>query len=276
VSVHVTRLNLYPIKSCAGLEVSEFIIGEEGPELNLPTGRLMDRGWMFVNAEGDFQTQRALPQMALLKPVIEYDQFYLSVDGKKYEIPLKLENPDRKHVQVWGKHLHAALVPGDVSKAVSDFLKIPVELVFFDSQCSRETLVKSKGMGVNTRFTDSQPYLVISEESLQDLNSKLSSPVTTERFRANIWITGVQYAYREDQMTKIEHKDFELEPTKGCARCKIITVDENLGQVTSSEPLKVLAQYRKQETQVYFGKYFLSRTFGMKLRKGDELTAFIS
>jgi hypothetical protein len=273
VNLSVTRLNLYPIKSCGGLEVSEFVIGEEGPELHFPTGRVMDRGWMFVNADGDFQTQRTHPPMALLQPLIENDRFYLRVKDKKFEIPLALANPTRKHVQVWGKKLEAAIVPGDVSEAVSEYLQTPVELVFFDPQCHRETLLKGKGLGVGTRFTDSQPYLVISDESLKDLNSKLTTPVSTERFRANIWVSGVQYPYREDQVTKIEHHDFDLEPTKNCARCKIITVDETTGTIVNSEPLKVLAQYRRQETQVYFGRYFLSRTFGVKLRKGDILVA---
>ncbi len=273
MKLNVTRLNLYPIKSCGGLEVSEFVIGEEGPELHLSNGRVMDRGWMFVNADGDFQTQRAHPSMALLQPVIEYDRFYLQVNGKKFEIPLELQNPARKHVQVWGKKLEAALVPGDISAAVSEYLDVPVELVHFDPQCHRETLLKGKGVGVGTRFTDSQPYLVISDESLKDLNSKLTTPVSTERFRANIWVSGVGYPYREDQVLKMEHADFDLEPTKNCARCKIITVDETTGTIVNSEPLKVLAQYRRQETQVYFGRYFLSRTFGVKLRNGDTLTA---
>lgn len=271
MSLQVTSLNLYPIKSCAGLSVDQFVLGEEGAEIPLNHGKVLDRGWMFVNPEGDFLTQRGLPSMALLKPVIEGGKFWLDVEGRKFEIPLSLANPSRKSVQVWGKRLEAALVPGDLSKAASDFLKTPVELVFFDSVCKRETLVKGKGMGVGTRFTDSQPYLIISEESLQDLNSKMSAPVTQARFRANIWISGAKYPYREDQFSRIENDIYAFEPTKPCARCKIITVDELLGKVVNPEPLKVLAQYRRRETQVYFGQYFLSKNFGAVIRKDDRL-----
>jgi hypothetical protein len=271
VSLKISHLNVYPIKSCAGMAVSDFVIGEEGAEIPLSTGTVMDRGWMFVNPNGDFQTQRALPQMALLKPVIEDGKFFLLVGSDQFEIPLSLQQPERKHVQVWSKQLAAALVPGDVSRAASEALKTQVELVYFDSHCKRETLVKGKGTGVGTRFTDSQPYLLISEESLQDLNSKMKTPVGRERFRANIWISGAQYPYREDQYSQLDHADFSLEPTKPCARCKIITVDELLGKVVDSEPLKILAQFRRRETQVYFGQYFLSRQFGASIRVGDAL-----
>jgi uncharacterized protein YcbX len=263
-------MNLYPIKSCSGIWVSEFIIGEEGPELHLPDGKLADRGWMFVNEAGDFQTQRSLSRMALLKSSVINGKFFLEVEGRPFEIPLQLQSPERKSVQVWGKKLEAALVPGDISQAVSDFLKFPVQLVQFDSFCHREALLKGKGLEVGTRFTDSQPYLVISEESLMDLNSKLKQPIGPERFRANIWIRGGQFPYREEQYKKLEHHRFDLEPTKGCARCKVITVDVTKGEVVDSEPLKVLAAYRRRETQVYFGQYFLSRSFGAKLRLGDE------
>ena len=272
MKVSVTRLNLYPIKSCGGLSVFSFRIGEEGPEIPLGEAAVFDRGWMFVNPEGDFQTQRALTQMALMQPELENDRFYLKIDGKRFEIPLKLENPARRHVQVWGNKQQAAIVPGDVSKAASDFLKTEVELVHFDAACKREVLVKSKGQGVNTRFTDSQQYLVISEESLKDLNQKLSVPITHARFRANIWIEGAGYPYREDQITKLEHAaGFDFEATKGCARCKIITVNEDKGIVESPEPLKVLAQYRRKETQVYFGQYYLVRASSGILKVGDEL-----
>lgn len=271
MSLKVSGLFLYPIKSCAGLSVAQFVMGEEGAEIALPSGRVMDRGWMFVNPDGDFQTQRNHPAMALLKTGIENDRFFLEVADRRFEIPLALENPRRKRVQVWGKQIDAAVVEGDLSKAVSDFLKTPVELVQFDSQCKREALVKGKGIGVGTRFTDSQPYLVISEESLKDLNSKLTTKIGPERFRANIWISGAGYAYREDQYKSLDHDSYSLEATKPCARCKIITVDVSTGRIEDSEPLKVLAQYRRRETQVYFGQYFISREYGAVIRQGDPL-----
>jgi uncharacterized protein len=276
MSLIVTRLNIYPIKSCAGMSVPSFQIGEEGPELVYPSGKVADRGWMFVNSAGEFQTQRNLPQMALLRPEMDAGKFYLKVEGRNYEIPMTLDNPVRKEVQVWGKQLNAAVVTGDASKAASDLLKFDVQLVQFDAKCYRETMLKGEGMGVGTRFTDSQPYLVASEESLSDLNTKLQIPIGHERFRANIWIQGAKYPYREDQYLRLEHSSFQLEATKGCARCKVITVDESKGEIHSQEPLKVLAQYRRRETQVYFGQYFLAKEFGATLQMGEELTGQLS
>lgn len=61
----VTALNVYPIKSCAGISVQEASLDAHGFEL--------DRRWMIVSA-GDkaptnfFLTQRVCPALALVKP----------------------------------------------------------------------------------------------------------------------------------------------------------------------------------------------------------------
>lgn len=53
----IARLFIYPVKSCAGIEVQEAVLTETGLDL--------DRAWMVVDAQGHFLTQRTLPRMAL-------------------------------------------------------------------------------------------------------------------------------------------------------------------------------------------------------------------
>ena len=56
----VARLFIYPVKSCAGIEVQEALLTDAGLEF--------DRAWMVVDEQGAFLTQRALPRMALIRP----------------------------------------------------------------------------------------------------------------------------------------------------------------------------------------------------------------
>ena len=60
----IARLFVYPVKSCAGVELPEALLTETGLEF--------DRAWMVVDAQGEFVTQRQLPRMALIKPQMKH------------------------------------------------------------------------------------------------------------------------------------------------------------------------------------------------------------
>jgi uncharacterized protein YcbX len=274
MALKIEALTLYPIKSCGKLNVSHFQIGAAGPELILKEAVIGDRQWMFVDADGKFVTQRAHPQMALMQPQVEADRFYLQVGPERFEIPLKDSNSkDRKTVSIWGKAVDARSASKDIAQAASQFLKIPVDFVFYDEKSEREVLLKGRGLGVQTRFTDTQPYLVLSTESLKDLNSRMKDPIEADRFRGNILLSGAGKAFAEDQWQSLRNDEVVFESTKGCGRCKIITVDPKTGAIPNSEPLKVLAQFRRRETNVFFGQYFLSHSFGKTISVGDSLEA---
>jgi hypothetical protein len=272
VSLKVEKLFLHPIKSCGGIEVSEFIIGESGPQVSLGSSVIGDREWMFVDEEGKFLTQRSLTSMALIRPILEKSRFFVELQGQQFEIPLE-ESSARTTVSVWGKEVDAAVIKSPLNEAVSDFLKKPVQLVHFDSVSSREALIKGRSLGVQTRFTDSQPYLMVTAESLQDLNSRMNSSVDFQRFRPNVVLSGARSPFEEDHWRYLGNESVIFESTKACARCKIITVDPQTGKIPTPEPLVALSKFRKKESAVYFGQYFLSRSFGETLQKGMKLQA---
>lgn len=69
----IARLFVYPVKSCAGIEVQEAPLTEAGLDL--------DRAWMVVDAQGQFLTQRSLPRMALIRPQLKSDELVLRAPG---------------------------------------------------------------------------------------------------------------------------------------------------------------------------------------------------
>ena len=54
----ITQLNVYPVKSCRGVALSEALLTKEGLE--------NDRQWLIVEPGGQFLTQRELPRLALI------------------------------------------------------------------------------------------------------------------------------------------------------------------------------------------------------------------
>ncbi|HEY2928858.1 MOSC domain-containing protein, partial [Piscinibacter sp.] len=73
VEVRIAALNVYPVKSCAGVALGESLLVETGFEF--------DRAWMVVDADARFVTQRELPRMALIRPVLKTQEMVLRAPG---------------------------------------------------------------------------------------------------------------------------------------------------------------------------------------------------
>ena len=119
-----------------------------------------------------------------------------------------------------------------------------------------------------TGFSDAFPVLMIGQASLDDLNSRLESPVPMNRFRPNIVFTGGT-AFEEDTMQHFQINGIDLYAVKPCARCVVTTIDQETGD-TAKEPLKTLASYRTGNNKVYFGQNILYKQQGT-IKVGDEL-----
>ena len=110
-------------------------------------------------------------------------------------------------------------------------------------------------------FADAFPLLLISQASLDDLNSKLAVPVPMNRFRPNIVINGCG-AFDEDGWKKIRVGNMVFHVMKPCGRCVTTTVDQSTG-VQGKEPLATLSKYRKVDGKVLFGQNVIPEKRGM-------------
>ena len=77
MTVCITELNIYPIKSCQGITLSRVTAHARGFSL--------DRQWMVVTEEGQFLTQRQLPKMCQIVPKI----ISAAPDGSRIEMEVK-------------------------------------------------------------------------------------------------------------------------------------------------------------------------------------------
>ncbi|HZT54923.1 MAG TPA: MOSC N-terminal beta barrel domain-containing protein, partial [Burkholderiaceae bacterium] len=242
-TVSVASLHVYPIKSCGGIALTEALLIETGIEF--------DRAWMVVDAAGVFVTQRELPRMALIQPVLKTSEMVLRAPGMlALHVALdRVEAPAR--ATVWDDEV-AAYDMGDLcAQWFSDFLGRPLRLVRFDPEHKRLSDHRWTGdLDAENAFADGFPVLVSSVAALAELNRRLRAQgladVTMARFRPNLVLDGLD-AHGEDALDEIAFATLDgpvrLRFVKPCARCTIPDVDP-LTAATGHAVGDTLAAYR--------------------------------
>jgi uncharacterized protein len=274
----LTELNLYPIKSCAGIALREATLTSAG----LMSEHIYDREWMVVDAHGVFMTQRTYPKMALITPRIKADTLELRAPGMlRLEVPLGLPAPEHEqtlNVKVWDDTVKAYDCDETTAAWFSSFLGTPCRLVRFHAQAARMASTQwTGGVEAPTLFSDGYPMLVISEASLDDLNGKLKAQgrdaLPMNRFRPNLVIHGIE-AFEEDYAESFSVGKAKLKPVKPCARCPVPSIDQATGK-SGPDPLDILRSYRanpKVDGGLTFGmNTILLEGEGEVLRVGQEV-----
>ena len=273
----IARLFVYPIKSCAGIEVQEALLTE--------TGRALGRAWMVVDAQDMFLTQRSLPRLALIRPQLKSNEMVLRAPGMlALHVAIDaVETPAT--VTVWHDTVPAWDMGPVAAQWFTDFLGRPCRLVRFDPEHRRlSSLEWTGGVEVPNQFADGFPLLVTSEASLQDLNARLAAEghpaVGMERFRPNVVLAGVD-AHDEDRVDMIHVEgdgttDIHLQPVKPCARCPIPDIDPATAESHPSvgDTLRTYRQDKRLDGAITFGMNAIVRSGAEQwLRVGQRMAA---
>lgn len=255
----LTELNLYPIKSCAGISLREATLTAAG----LMSEQIYDREWMIVDENGDALTQREYPKMALITPRIKADTLELRAPGMlRLEVPLGLPDPEdekRIRVQVWDDQVEAYDCDDTTALWFSNALGVKCRLVRFHPDATRYSSKKwTNDAEIPVLFSDGYPMLVIGTGSLEDLNEKLvaqgRSAVPMNRFRPNLVFSDIA-PFEEDLAEVYQFAAAALKPVKPCPRCPLPSVDQATGEF-GPDPLDILGTYRanpKVDGSITFG-----------------------
>lgn len=287
IHAQISRLFIYPVKSCAGVEVSEALLTETGLEF--------DRSWMIVDAQGVFVTQREYPRLALLRPHISRDELLLyAPEMQALHIALKLEG-DAVLVKIWDEEFLAFDMGKEAAQWLTSFLltsKISTQnfatnafrLVRFNPAHRRvSSLQWTAGVQAFNQFSDGFPLLVLGDASQTELNVRLEATghasVGIERFRPNVVLSGLQ-AHDEDHLNvmyvEAGLEEVLLKPVKPCPRCPIPDIDPLTAQI-SQYVGDALQGYRKDDRvggAVTFGmNVIVLGGVGVVLRVGQAVSA---
>lgn len=262
----VSRLFVYPVKSCAGIEVRQAALTATGFE--------HDRAWMLVDRHGGFVTQREQPRMALITPRLYGPDLSLLAPGMPPLLVPSQSTNRRVDVTIWGETV-SAFDGGELAAAwFTEFLAAGsasqptagashYRLVRFDSAFQRPSSRRWTGewQALN-QFSDGYPVLVVGEASLAALNQRLSASgndaVGVERFRPNVVLDGLE-PHDEDRLDAV-HIETQTHPVvlklvKPCQRCPIPNIDPStaLSSPEVSDTLQTYRQDSRVDGAVTFG-----------------------
>jgi uncharacterized protein YcbX len=230
LSCTLHALFVHPVKSCAGLPVTQSLLVETGLEF--------DRQWMLVDAHGEFISQREQPRLALVETTLRLNDLRLRAPGMlALHVSLdRVEEPLR--VQIWDDRVAAYDMGALAAQWFSDYLGQAVRLVRFDPEARRLSDRHWSGdIEAQAAFADGFALLVTSTASLAELNRRLvaagHAPVDMRRFRPNIVLDGID-AHDEDHIRDLHldtpQGDVHLRLVKPCTRCSIPDVDPTTGE----------------------------------------------
>lgn len=285
VSAQIARLFVYPVKSCAGVEVREALLTDTGLDL--------DRAWMVVDAQGLFMTQREHPRLALVRPHIKTHELVLNApEMPDLHITFEAEWLPIS-VKVWNDNVPAFDMGETAAQWFTKFLSLSeiaspaaasYRLVRFNPEHRRVSSLEWTGDArAYNQFSDGFPLLVLGDASHAQLNERLVAAghaiVSIERFRPNIVLSGLQ-VHDEDWLREMYvdagAAEVVLKPVKPCPRCPIPNVNPLTAEI-NREVGDTLQSYRKDTRlggAVTFGmNTIVIRGVGEMLRIGQKVSA---
>ena len=185
-------------------------------------------------------------------------------------LPSILPKKQERLVKIWKDEVSVVVACSGYNEWFSDAIGLRCELVQMQDKNLR-LIHNGKGKpGDIVSLADGSPVLLTSEASLNDLNQRLSKPISMARFRPNLVISG-DIAFMEDYWRYIKVGEVEFEVAWPCTRCVVTTIDPDISEKDpNGEPIKTLKRFRSSPDGVMFGQNLIPRRLG-KVKVGDQV-----
>ncbi|KAL1337895.1 hypothetical protein HN51_032585 [Arachis hypogaea] len=265
---HLKSITIYPIKSCGGFCSRSWPLSKNGLK--------HDREWILMSLNGEILTQKKVPEMCFISTFIDLSQGILFVESPhcKERLQIKLESGVNhgamEELELYGQRYKVYNYSKETNVWFSEAIGKPCTLFRYSSTEHDFMLNKTKGVATcrdtksTLNFPNEAQFLLVSEESVSDLNRRLCSDVQKDicvtamqvdasRFRPNLVVSGGR-PYGEDGWRTIRIGNTYFRSLGGCNRCQMINFSQNAGEVQkSNEPFATLASYRRVKGKILFG-----------------------
>lgn len=261
--LQLSAIYIYPVKGIGGISVQEAALTSRG--------LAHDRRWMIVDEKNQFLSQRKFPKMALLQARIAGDQIRVEDRGGKQpplQLPLTTREGRDAEVTIWKNKVHALLAPGPANRWISQVLGTQARFVYMPDNAHRIVDPHYVPELEIVSFADGFQHLLIGQASLNDLNTRLETPVSMNRFRPNLVVSGAE-PYAEFTWAELKIGGLTFFGRKPCARCSVTTVNQETGE-KGREPLQTMNGYLKHEHKILFGENLIHDDEG-SIRVGDSV-----
>eukprot|EP01035_Chromulina_nebulosa_P017151 gene17151-22665_t len=187
------------------------------------------------------------------------------------KIPIKYYSSNETiTVNVWGDDCQAFEIH-DGSLWFREVLGLPdIRFVCMDNNSIRQTDPEYAPEG-QTGFSDGYPFLLVSQASIDDINSKVKDNISAKNFRPNIVVSGC-FPFAEDAWRNVtfnnknaNESSILMNVVKPCSRCQIPNINPDKGEYyDDNEPSRSMKSYRTGEAiglikkkwkgQLFFGQ----------------------
>lgn len=266
----VEALYIYPVKSCAGVRVSDLRFDGDGRIVG-------DREWIVVDARGELAWLGSHPKLTLLQPKLLVDALLLCAQGQQ---PLRLAREaagDATQALIWNAEERRMVIhPGrDAGAVAAQFLR----------EVTGDDLRLVKLERPSRLATAPNALHAVSTGSVVELNDLLAAHrhhcVDVRRLRPNLVLRGLQDAlvpFVEEHLLQLVWRDGEgwwrrMTYASACERCIVPTVDPDTGEVSPGLDAAIaeLSAQRWPGEASRFGVY-LQPPPGGSLGEGTVLT----
>ena len=251
--LRVAELWIYPVKSMAGVRVTEARV--------TPRGFAGDRRWMLVHAATRQQaTQRELPMLATLVATLRPGGLRITAGSETLDVSEPgVEGGNRLDVGVWEGSTPARDAGDSAAAWLSAQVGVPLRLVWQSEDDVRPVDPRFAAPGDAVSLSDGFPYLVVSAASVAHVCETAGVGADARRFRPNIVVDGCR-SFAEESWSGITTEGSAGRVTfalvKPCARCVMIDNDPDRG-VRQPGVLLTLAQFHRGRGNTAGGKVYL-------------------
>ncbi|XP_069787470.1 mitochondrial amidoxime-reducing component 1 [Narcine bancroftii] len=276
----VSRLFIYPVKSCKGIALNEVEIDEFG----FKKGPLKDRQFLIVDEKWHMITGRVEPSLVLV--TVSSANGYLCLnapDMEELRVPLKLQKSNPvKMCRVWGCDIQGRDCGDEAANWISTYLKHSkaFRMVCYETSMKPRFPKETEPLFRETdkvAYNDLSSCMMMSEATVEDFNTKLERKVKMENFRPVLVVKDCK-PYAEDTWKGIQIGTVKLYRTMSCTRCIFTTVDPDTGIIDRKEPLNTLRRYRQcdpAEKHIYKSSPLFGSHYGIDkpgvIRVGDPV-----
>jgi uncharacterized protein YcbX len=253
MSPQISQLFIYPLKSCAGISVSDFYLDDKGPHF--------DRRWMLVDSQtGIFLSQRNIPKMALISTSINNGEVWVgqSLNNDLAQFCRLPITGQLVNVEVWADHVHGYDCGDELAGWFSQLLSYDCRLVY-QGDCERRADEKYADKGTMVGFADGFPLLVVAQASIDVLNEACDAEISAFNFRPNIVVENTS-AFAEKNWQNLTVGDFnevggniEMVVVKPCQRCVIPLLNPSTAEREPSI-LPILLKHCRNDKNILFGQ----------------------
>lgn len=262
--IEISKLVIYPIKSCGEVNVDNWNLSN--------TGLLYDREWCFINSNNKIMGQKNYPQLAGVKCSIDIDRDMMIVYINGESISIKLNEKVNKSInekQLTQCTCQENSIGAIYNEAINYWFSQQLEV-----DCKLVRIKNSSRLMKNDKplsFANQSQLLLVTENSIEDINKRGGFSYNYRRYRPNIVIKYNEFLepYEEDNwknlylLKKNEHEkdlNLNLKFYDRCTRCGMVNIVQdpdndykNNNNQKENEPLLMMSKYRREKEKIYFG-----------------------